>query len=100
MKDLRKKHNRASSSRPAGTSKTRITAMDAKRRAERHLANRIFKALTVVEGDGARRWTYGLSRRDVWVVQFDSFPARLAPSQIVLVCKRTGRILYDGLACD
>jgi len=39
--------------------------------------------------------------KDVWVVhQNAENPMILKSSEIVVICKRTGRVLYAGSACD
>jgi hypothetical protein len=38
--------------------------------------------------------------KDVWVVYKNSGEITLKPSQVVLVWKRTGRVLYEGSAND
>lgn len=40
------------------------------------------------------------SRKDVWVVYKNSEETALKSSDVVLVCKRTGRVLYEGSAQD
>jgi len=98
MKLPRKKRRRTRGSGAA--SELKITATDAKRRALRHLANKLFKSLTLVDSGGTPWRIYGLAHREVWLVQIGASSPRLAPTRVVAVCKHTGRILYDGLACD
>jgi hypothetical protein len=54
--------------------------------------------------DGAEvRWSlYNVRSEDVWVVfpQAERAPSGFGPSTVVVVCKRTGRILYAGSAMD
>ncbi len=40
------------------------------------------------------------SSKGVWVAQKNSEDTALKSSDVVLVCKRTGRVLYEGLAKD
>ena len=43
---------------------------------------------------------YGVRRRDTWVVYKNGFVTGLRASEVVVVCKRTGRVLYEGSAHD
>ena len=79
-----------------------ITPAEARRRAERHVLNRMFKGAIVRDGAAVRLGVYsGGNRTEVfWVVYKNSDEAVLKPSEVVLVCKRTGRVLYEGSAGD
>jgi hypothetical protein len=77
-----------------------ITRAEARRRAERHVANRMFKGATVRDGAEAGNCAYGARREDTWVVYKNSSALELRPSEIIVVCKRTGRVLYEGPAND
>ena len=82
-----------------------ITRDEARRRAARHVAARIFRGATVLDGAEANLkcvpgpWEV----EDVWVI-YPNIDGNdlglLRASQIVVVCKRTGRVLYDGSARD
>ena len=84
--------------------KTRfITRAEARRRAARHVLNRMFKGATVRDGAKVRLGIYTQSNwtgKDVWVVYKNAGENALKSSEVVLVCKRTGRVLYAGSACD
>jgi hypothetical protein len=80
-----------------------ITRAEARRQAERHVLKRTLKGSTVRDGavvrlgiDNRGDWT----DKDVWVVYKNSEEIALKPSEVVLVCKRTGRVLYEGHAND
>jgi hypothetical protein len=80
-----------------------ITRADARRRAERYVLNRIFKGATVRDGAEVRLGIYTRSNwtgKNVWVVYKNAEENALKSSEVVLVCKRTGRVLYEGSACD
>ena len=84
-----------------------ITAAEARRRAERHVLKRVFKGAKVRDGKRANWHVYDqtgkLAGKEVWLV----YPkpdqreiAVLRSSEIIVVCKRTGRALYEGTAND
>ena len=83
-----------------------ITRAEALRRAEQHVLERMFKGATVKDGKTARWSVYDatgrLAREEVWLVCPN--PERpgneLRSSQIIAVCKRTGRVLFEGSAHD
>ena len=80
-----------------------IARAEARRRAERHVLDRIFKRAHVRDGATARLGIYFRDKwtaKDVWVVYKNSEGFGLKPSDVVLVSKRTGRVLYEGSACD
>lgn len=80
-----------------------ITRAEARRRAETHVLKRMFKGATVQDGAQVRLGVYsrgGWTGKDVWVVCKNSEEIALKSSQVVVVCKRTGRVLYEGFACD
>ena len=86
----------------------RITPAEARRRAARHVLDRMFKGAKVEDGATAHlclgyisgpspKW----SVKDSWVVyQNLEEPLSLKSSSVILVCKRTGRVLYGGSAGD
>jgi hypothetical protein len=100
MKPNAKKAKRVRRPRPQGTRKRHITAGEAKRRAARYLANKALKGLSVLDGERARCNIYGVKEKETWLIQQPSFFPEPRPTQVVVVCKRTGRILYDGSAGD
>ena len=85
--------------RTARRRKRWITPEQARRLAARHMMPPMFDGVPVRDDVKARLLLYGVPRKDVWVV----FPKiergqRLGPSTVVVVCKRTGRVLYVGEA--
>ncbi len=82
-----------------------ITRAEARRRAERHVLNRMFKGAAVRDGAKARWCVYDptgkLAGREVWLVYKNpDNPLELKSASIIAVCKRTGRVLYEGSAHD
>jgi hypothetical protein len=77
-----------------------ITRAEARRRAERHVLNRMFKGATVRDGMVASGNIYNVRREDTWVVYKNPKEIALKSSDVILVCKRTGRVLYEGSAGD
>ncbi len=82
-----------------------ITAAEARRRAERHVLQRMLKGAKVRDGAAFRLDIYNRGNwagQDAWVVYLNppSETQELRPSQIIVVSKRTGRVLYEGSAQD
>ena len=81
-----------------------ITSAEARRRAERHVLKRLFQGATVRDGAAVRLNLYhrgNWTGKDVWVVYKNpDNPLELKASSIIAVCKRTGRVLYEGSAGD
>lgn len=78
-----------------------ITRAEARQRAERYVLNRMFKGATVRDGVKAGCITYNVRREDTWVVyKNENGPPKFKSSEVVVVCKRTGRVLYEGSAHD
>jgi hypothetical protein len=95
------KHSRQPRPRPG--KKPFITRAEARRRAQRHVLDRIFKGAAVRDGSKVRLGIYirgGWTSKDVWVVYKNPDGIALQSSYVVLVCKRTGRVLYEGSAGD
>ena len=86
--------------KPRNGKKPFITRAEARRRAERHVLNRMFKGATVRDGAEASRNIYGVRREDTWVVYKKPRVTALRSADVVVVCKRTGRVLYEGSAHD
>ena len=89
--------------KPRRRKKKFITRAEARQRAERHVLTRMFKGATVRDGADVRLGIYcrgGWAAKDVWVVYKNPDQVALKPSDVVLVCKRTGRVLYEGSAHD
>ena len=110
MKPSRRKTKRSSATagkrpQPHGrkSRKRFITRTEARRRAERHVLKRLFRGATVRDGAEVRLGIYFPSDRnakDVWVVYKNPVGAVLKSSEVVVVCKRTGRVLCEGPAGD
>jgi hypothetical protein len=80
-----------------------ITRREARHRAERYVLDRLFKGALVRDGAKVRLGIYFRDKwtaKDVWVVYQDSDGCGFKSSYVVLVCKRTGRVLYEGSAGD
>ena len=80
-----------------------ITRAEARRRAERYVFNRMFGGAKVQDGATAKLCIYnprGWSAKDVWVVYKNPKAIVLKSADVILVCKRTGRVLYEGSAND
>ena len=63
----------------------------------------MFKAAKVRKSKTIRGQVYSRGNwtsEEVWVVYKSSEPFVLASSEVVLVCKRTGRVVYEGSAND
>ncbi|MCX6914509.1 MAG: hypothetical protein NT167_15895 [Verrucomicrobia bacterium] len=89
--------------KPRASKKPLITPAEARRRAQRYVLNRIFKGAAVRDGATVRLGIYFRDKwtaKDVWVVYKNSEGFGLKSSDVVLVSKRTGRVLYEGSACD
>ena len=82
-----------------------LTPVDARRRAERHVLRRMFKGATVRDGAAVKLGIYNRGNwagQDAWVVYPNDWTPgnELHSSQIIAICKRTGRVLYEGSAQD
>ena len=77
-----------------------ITRAEARRRAQRHVLKRMFQGATVRDGAQDGFNAYGVRRQDTWIVFKNSRVSALKSSDVVVVCKRTGRVLYEGSAHD
>lgn len=77
-----------------------ITRAGALRRAGRHVLDRMFKGATVRDGEETRINTYNIRQKDTWVVYKNCALTGLRASDVVVICKRTGRVLYEGSAGD
>ena len=106
MSKSRKKLKKAagkSARRPKPRPAKFITRAEARRRAERHVLNRMFKGTTVRDGAVAKLCIYirgDWSVKDTWVVYKNPKENALKSADVILVCKRTGRVLYEGSAGD
>ena|GEM_PF-658019 len=83
----------------------RITRAGARRLAAQHAVEATFRGSTVKDGAEAGLSDFklpaSLTGKDVWVVnQNYGDTMTLKSSEIVVVCKRTGRVVYAGSACD
>ena len=80
-----------------------ITRAEARRRAERYVFDRMFGGAEVRDGAKAKLCIYNRgdwSPENVWVVYKNPKEIALKSSDVILVCKRTGRVLYEGSAND
>jgi hypothetical protein len=81
-----------------------ITPAEARRRAVRHVLNRMFKGAKVADGAEVRLGIYpggNWKSAEVWIVYKNPDDSMaLKSSDIVVVSKRTGRVLYEGSAGD
>ena len=81
-----------------------ITPAEARRRAARHVLKRMFQGATVADGAKARLCIYpggDWKPAEVWIVfKNPEDPMALKSSDIIVVSKRTGRVLYEGPASD
>jgi hypothetical protein len=80
-----------------------ITPTEARRRAARHVVKRMFRGAAVKDGATVSLCVYcggGWTAKDAWVVYKNSEGLALKSSEVVLVSKRTGRVLYEGSAGD
>ena len=80
-----------------------ITRAEARRRAERYVFNRMFRGASVQDGATAKLCIYSRgdwSANDVWVVYKNPKEIAFKSADVILVCKRTGRVLYEGSAGD
>ena len=61
----------------------------------------MFQGAPVRDSAAVRLGIYNVRRKDTWVVFKNSEePLALCPSEVVIVCRRTGRVLYEGSAGD
>lgn len=88
------------SKRPKPRKAPFITRAEARQRAERYVLNRMFKGATVRDGAETGGNIYGVRREDTWVVYKNPRVSALRSADVVVVCKRTGRVLYEGSAHD
>ena len=77
-----------------------ITAASARRRAGQHVLKRMFQGATVRDGAAVGGRLYGVRREDTWVVYLNTRAGAVRSSEVLVVCKRTGRVLYEGSAHD
>lgn len=84
--------------KPRKGKKPFITRAEARRRAARHVLNRMFKGATVRDGATAGHNPYNVRRENTWVVYLKLPVTGPRSSEIIVVCKRTGRVLYEGPA--
>lgn len=80
--------------------KRRITAAEARRRAGQHVLKRLFQGATVRDGSEVGGNLYSVRREDTWVVYLNLRGGALRSSDVVVVCKRTGKVLAEGSAHD
>ena len=87
-------------------SRPRITAAAARRRAAQFVLKKMFAGARACDGVKARFCIYDatgkLAGRRFWVVYPNMVgnPAEIKASEVVIVCQRSGKILYVGSARD
>ena len=86
--------------KPRRRKKTFISRVEARQRAERHVISQMFKGAKVRDGAKSGHRAYNVRREDTWVVYKKLPGTDLRSSDIIVVCKRTGRVLYEGSAHD
>jgi hypothetical protein len=83
------------------TKQRSISPADARRLAARHVIGKLFKGVSIRDGAGVAWWDVpGVRRKDVWLVyrkQRGDGDERRPEEYLMLVCKRTGRVLFDRL---
>jgi hypothetical protein len=77
-----------------------ITAAEARQLATRYVLNRMFRGAPVQDDAKVPWYVHNVRREDVWLVYKNQPELLLQSSDVVVVCKRTGRILYEGSAND
>jgi hypothetical protein len=60
----------------------------------------MFKGAKVRDGAEAGGGIYNVRRADTWVVYKNPRVSAFRSADVVVVCKRTGRVLYEGSAHD
>jgi len=60
----------------------------------------MFKGATVRDGVEVGGNFYGVRREHTWVVYKTPRGGLLRSADVVVICKRTGRVLYEGSAGD
>jgi hypothetical protein len=106
MSKARKKLKKAagkSARRPKSRKVKFITRAEARRQAERHVLNQMFGGAMVQDGATAKLCIYNRgdwSANGVWVVYKNPKEVALKSADVILVSKRTGRVLYEGSAGD
>ena len=97
MRSKKRAKRRSGGSNPR---KRPITAAQARQLAAKHVLNRMFAGAVVKNGATVRFGGYGAQQGDTWVIYKNQDVNELRSSDVVVVCKRTGRILYEGIVGD
>ena len=95
------KRKGAAARRPKPRKAKSITRAEARRRAERYVFDRMFDGAEVQDGAKAKLCIYNRgdwSPENVWVVYKNPKEIALKSADVILVCKRTGQVLYEGSA--
>ncbi len=108
MKPERRKIKRAArasrhakSRRGAARFITRAEALARVReRVARRVFNRRFRGVPVVDVEKAVLNIYHAPIKNAWVVYERQPDYGMRPSVVSVICKRTGKVLYAGSACD
>lgn len=91
-------------SQPRRLARKTITPAAARRRAARHVLLRMFKGAKVADGSKVRLGFYlkgNWKPAEVWIVHKNADDSMaLKSSDVIAICKRTGRVLYEGPAGD
>lgn len=92
---------RASRRKPNRSNHPFISRAEARRLAGRHVLKRMFQGAPVSDSARVRLNVYNVRQKDTWVVFKNSEePFSFRSSEVLIVCKRTGRVLYEGSAGD
>ncbi len=91
-------------SQPRQSARKNITPAATRHRAARHVFKRLFKGAKVADGAEVRLGIYpggNWKSAEVWIVYKNpENPMALKSSDIVVVTKRNGRVIYEGSASD
>jgi hypothetical protein len=101
MKPLHISRMKKKQKRPAAV---KISTARARRIAARHVMARMFDGVRVEDGEEYRWHAYNVRRKNVWLVfpKIDQEPVPMVfrSSHVIVICRRTGRVLYEGSAND
>ncbi len=85
-----------------------ITAAEALAHAQKHVLEKIFGGRAVSDGASIEFRAYSSGKdwrvEDTWAVYTGRWPEErmitFRASDVILICKRTSKVLYEGSACD
>ena len=101
-----KKNSKPSAKKTVAARKAKITPMKALAIAARHVLSQMFLRAPVKDGSQVRLGIYDptgkLAGKPVWAVYPNPRENQneIKSSEVILVCQRTGKILYAGSAHD